>query len=76
MGADKSAENTPNAQKMLGPICLPKPSLGFSKKSSLWVSVVRALSERIYFNFVCIFFLSLFFEKNIDIMFNINDPNK
>ena len=43
MGADKSAENTPNAPKIFGPICLPKPkSLGFSKKkSSLWVSVVR-----------------------------------
>ena len=34
MGADKSAENTPNAPKNFGPICLPKPkSLGFSKKA-------------------------------------------
>ena len=41
-GADKLAENTPNAPKIFIPICLPKPkSLGFSKKSSLWVSVVR-----------------------------------
>ena len=42
MGADKLAENTPNAPKCFGPICLPKPkSLGFLKKNSLWVSVVR-----------------------------------
>ena len=41
MGADKSAENTPNAPKIFGPICLPKPqNLGFSKRSSLWVSIV------------------------------------
>ena len=34
MGADKSAENTPDAQKMLGPICL----FGiFEKKLSLGV---------------------------------------
>ena len=34
IGADKSAENTPNAAKLFGPICLPKPkSLGFSKKA-------------------------------------------
>ena len=43
-GTDKSAENTPNAHKIFGPIYLPKPkSLGFSKKRSPWVSVVRAL---------------------------------
>ena len=42
MGADSSAENTPNDLKFFGPICLPKPkNLGFSKKNSLWVSVVR-----------------------------------
>ena len=42
MGADKSAENTPNATKFLCPICLPKPKLyEFSKKSSLCVSVIR-----------------------------------
>ena len=30
MGADKLAENTPNAPKFIGPNCLPKPkSLGF-----------------------------------------------
>ena len=40
MDADKSAENTQNAPKILGPICLLKPkSFEFSKKS-LWVSVV------------------------------------
>ena len=38
MGADKLSENTPNASKYFGPICLPKPkSLGFSKKTSLGV---------------------------------------
>jgi hypothetical protein len=38
------AENTPNASKHFSPICLPKPkSLKFLKKSSLWVSLVRAL---------------------------------
>ena len=38
MGADKSAENTLNAPKIFGPICLPKPkSMGFLKKISLGV---------------------------------------
>ena len=33
MGADKLAKNTPNAPKLLSPICLPNPKiLGFSKK--------------------------------------------
>ena len=43
MGTDKSVENTPNASKIFGQICLLKPkSLGFSKKAlSVWVSVVR-----------------------------------
>ena len=44
MGFDKLAENTPNAPNIVCPNCLPKPkSLGFSKKMSFWVSVVRAL---------------------------------
>ena len=34
MGADESAENTPNAPYFLVPICLSKPkSLGFLKKA-------------------------------------------
>ena len=38
MGADKLAENTPNAPKNFGPICLPMPKiLGFKKKLSLGV---------------------------------------
>ena len=38
MGADKSAENTPNAPQIFGPICLLKPkSLEFPKKLSLVV---------------------------------------
>ena len=40
MGADKSAENTPNAPKRFGPICLLV--WDFPKKA-LWVSVVRVL---------------------------------
>ena len=41
MGADKSAENTPNAPKIVGPICLPKPkSLRFLKKKLSLGSVV------------------------------------
>ena len=42
MGADKSAENNPNAPKIFGPICLPKhKSLRFSKKNlSLGVFIV------------------------------------
>ena len=40
MGADKSAENTPN---IFGPICLPKPkNCDFGKKNFFWVSVFRA----------------------------------
>jgi hypothetical protein len=35
MGADKSDENTPNAPKIFGPICLAKPkSLRFLKKKA------------------------------------------
>ena len=45
--ADKLDENIPNDPNNFGPICLPKPkSLGFSKKSSLMVSVVYDLSHR------------------------------
>ena len=41
--ADSLAENTPNASKDFSPICQPKPeSFEFLKKSSVWVSVVRA----------------------------------
>ena len=44
--ADSPAENTPNASKNFSPKCLPKPkSLRFLKKSSLWVSVVRAWNQ-------------------------------
>ena len=43
MGADNATKNTPYAPPKISPICLPKSkSLGFSKKRSLWVSVVRA----------------------------------
>ena len=36
-------ENTQNAPQNFSPICLPKPkSFEFLKKSSLWMSVVRA----------------------------------
>ena len=46
MGADTLAENTPNAPKIVSPICLPKPkSWGFSKKT-LWMSVVRAVDRQ------------------------------
>ena len=42
MGADSLAKNTLNASTNFSPICLPKPkSLGFLKRSSLCVSVVR-----------------------------------
>ena len=38
MGADKSAENTQNAQKIFGPICLAKTKVwAFRKKLSLGV---------------------------------------
>ena len=38
MGADRLAENTPNAPKLIYPIWLPKPkSLGFQWKASLGV---------------------------------------
>ena len=36
MGADKLAKNTPNALKILGPICLLKPKkFGILEKKSL-----------------------------------------
>ena len=43
MGADSLAENTPNASINFSPICLSKPKpFEFLKKSSRWMSVVRA----------------------------------
>ena len=52
MGADSSAENTPNAPEFIFPICLPKPkSSGFQwKKASLgvcsrWLYVKQYNSE-------------------------------
>ena len=34
MGADKSAENTPNAPKLICPNCLPKPKNFDERKAS------------------------------------------
>ena len=47
MGADKLAENIPNAPKFYCPICLPKPKrlVFLKKKNSLWVSVVCVLEH-------------------------------
>ena len=46
MGADKLAENTPNATKIVAPNCLPKPkSLDFDEKRLHWASVVRISYE-------------------------------
>ena len=48
MGADKLAENTTNAPKLICPICLPKPkSLGFDEKRLHWASVVSGFTENI-----------------------------
>jgi hypothetical protein len=48
MGADKLAENTTNAPKLICPICLPKPkSLGFDEKRLHWASVVSGITENI-----------------------------
>ena len=46
MGADKLAENNPNAPKIICPIHLPKPKiLGFQWKKASSASVVRALIQ-------------------------------
>ena len=40
MGADKLAENNPNASKLIGPNCLPKPkSLRFRQKKKVSLGV-------------------------------------
>ena len=42
MGADKSAENTPNDPKIFGPIVCPSPKVDFRKKAlTLCLSVFR-----------------------------------
>ena len=42
MGADKLAENTPNAPKLICPIVCPSPKVwDFNEKRLHWVSVVR-----------------------------------
>ena len=47
MGADSSAENTPNAPEFMSPICLPKPkSSGFQEKRLHWASVVRGAGHK------------------------------
>ena len=47
MGADSSAENTPNAPEFISPICLPKPkSSGFQEKRLHWASVVRGAGHK------------------------------
>ena len=40
MGADRTAENSPNASKKFSPKCLPKPKSLRFKKSSVLVSVL------------------------------------
>ena len=43
MGADNSAENTPNDPDIICQICLPKTKiLDFFEKSLYWLSVVSA----------------------------------
>jgi hypothetical protein len=39
MDADKSDENTPNALKTFGPICLPKPKVWDFRKKTLSLGV-------------------------------------
>ena len=60
MGADKSAEHTPNSPKLICPNCLPKPkSLGFWRKKGLhWASVVHSW-ECVFFKFLKKTFLVL-----------------
>ena len=41
MGAGKLAENTLNANKIFGQICLSSTQVYVFQKKSLWVSVVR-----------------------------------
>ena len=65
MGAEKSAENTPNAAKIISPNCLPKPQkLGFhGKKASLgvrspWFEIMTGfVSFDIEFGFLSIEFI-------------------
>ena len=46
MGADKSAENSPNAPKCICPDCLSKlKGRDFNEKRLHWASIVRALDN-------------------------------
>ena len=48
MGADSSAENTPNAPEFICPICLPKPkSLDFNEKRLHWAAVVCVCDDHL-----------------------------
>ena len=53
MGANKFAENTPNAPKFICPICLPKPKkLGFQwKTASLGIHSLCYITMDRYFGF-------------------------
>ena len=80
MGADKLAENTPNAPKFICPICLPKTkSLDFNEKRLYPMSVVRAIkpidlsfkSERLSLSMItCLTFISstkMFASNDLDV---------
>ena len=46
MGADKLAENTPNAPNLICRNCLPSPKVWcFTEKRLYWASVVRVLIQ-------------------------------
>ena len=71
MDADKLAKNTLNATKMFCPICLPKPkSLGFLRKSSFWVSVVREVDNWIIEKIEALyeaFYIDIYIDKSVSI---------
>ena len=48
MGADKSAENTPNAPNLFAQVVCPSPKVwDFDEKRLLWVSVVRDTDQHL-----------------------------
>ena len=71
MGADKLAENTPNAPKIIFPISLSKPkSLGLKKKLSLGVpSPCQCLCNVAKGRIVTVHILSCMLKQNIDHFF-------
>ena len=68
MGADKSAENTPNSQSLSAQIICPSPKVwDFDEKKLHWTSEVR-VNKYLVFMLACITQNPDYIEDDIDLL--------